>query len=173
MPNDRSVINITDRLAKARAGPRRTGDDREDHAEQRQITSSPADVFPENIFALDPNTPEGVAILRLHSCLKDIESRDGTWPRDQVVELVRAWFASVGIDPEDHPADAYARMQLALDHQPGGRVSSRVYGVRIGTDHDAPELVIRNALQDLLTELGSGTGIDLVSYGRKVLARFE
>jgi hypothetical protein len=48
-----------------------------------------------------------------------------------------------------------------------------VYGVRIGTHHDDPDLIVRTALHVLACQLGPGTIIDLVSHDRNVLARLE
>lgn len=122
---------------------------------------------------LDPDVPEGMAILRLYRQLTDIAHSDGRWPGNDTVSTISAWFAELGIDEHDRPADALRRLRQAACQHHGGKTPSAVYGVRIRTDHDDPELIIRTALHVLGRQLGPGTSIDLVSHDRDVLARIE
>jgi hypothetical protein len=122
---------------------------------------------------LNPDTPEGAAILHLFHRIKEIEHADGRWPAVDVLTEVIEWFASLGIDCTSRPQDAGRRLRLALRDRPGGGPMSAVYGVRIGTDHNDPEPIIRTALHVLARQLGPGTAIDLVAHDRDVLARIE
>ena len=121
---------------------------------------------------IDPDTPEGAAILQLFRQIKDIEKSDGRWPAVDVVAQLTTWFTALGIDPDEHPRNAEQRLRLAQPDAFGGRTAS-VYGARIGTHHDDPELIVRTALHVLARQLGPGTSIDLVSQDRNVLARLE
>jgi len=122
---------------------------------------------------LNPDTPEGAAILHLFGRLKAIEHADGRWPAGDVATEVTDWFTSLGIDCTSRPLDAGRRMRLALRDRPGGGPASTVYGVRIGTDHTDPEPIIHTALHVLARQLGPGTAIDLIAHDRDVLARIE
>lgn len=122
---------------------------------------------------LNPDTPEGAAILYLFGRLKSIERGDGRWPAGDVAIEVTEWFTRLGIDCASRPMDAGRRLRLALRDRPGGGPASSVYGVRIGTGHTDPEPIIRTALHVLARQLGPGTGIDLVAHDRDVLARIE
>jgi hypothetical protein len=122
---------------------------------------------------LDPDTPEGMAILRLHRQLTDSADADGRWHGTDTVGTLCAWFAELGIDEHDRPADVLRRLRQATRQHRGGETASAVYGVRIGTEHHDPELIIRTALHVLVRQLGPGTSIDLVSHDRDVLARIE
>ena len=120
----------------------------------------------------DPDTPEGTRILRLFRRIKDIEHSDGSWSLD-VIDLLTTWFSDLGIDPEENPTDAGTRLRLALRDDTTGRTPSAIYSLRIGTDHDDAEPLIRIALHALARQLGPGTCIDLVSDERDLLARIE
>lgn len=122
---------------------------------------------------LDPDTPEGMAILRLYRQLTDIAHPGGRWLGPDTVSTLCAWFAELGIAEHDRPVDALRRLREAARQHRGGETPSAVYGVRIGTDQHDPELIIRTALHVLARQLGPGTSIDLVSHDRDVLARIE
>lgn len=122
---------------------------------------------------IDPDAPEGAAILSLFRRLKDLKHRDGNSPGADVVNALTGWFTELGIDPDEQPLRAGRRLRLALRESPGGGIASSVYGVRINTDHDDPEALIRTALHVLARQLGGGTSIELVSHDRDLLARIE
>lgn len=122
---------------------------------------------------MDPDTHEGAAILELFRQIKDIETSNGRWPAGDVADQLTAWFTELGIDADERPRDAERRLRLALRDGVGGRPAASVYGVRIGTDHDDPDLIVRTALHVLARQLGPGTSIDLISHDRHVLARLE
>lgn len=122
---------------------------------------------------IDPDSPEGAAILSLFGRIKDLEHSDGNWPGGDVVDALTGWFTELGVDPDEQPLGAGRRLRLALRERPGGGLVSSVYGVRINTDHDDPEAIIRTALHVLARQLGAGTSIELVSHDRDLLARIE
>ncbi|GGM67608.1 hypothetical protein GCM10012275_42720 [Longimycelium tulufanense] len=147
-----------------------TSDDKPDDLDSwLEQYANPVDPDP----MLDPDTFEGGAILRLFRRLKNVEEPDGSWSGATVVEELTSWFQDLGFDLSEHPMDAGRRLRLALRQQPGRQLTSKLYGARIGTDHDNPESIIRSVLRGLVVALGPGTGIDLVSYGGEVLGRFE
>lgn len=122
---------------------------------------------------IDPDTPEGTAILSLFGRLKNIEQTDGQWPGGDAVEELTDWFSELGISPDDEPTEVERRLRWAARGRPGGGVTSSVFGARIRTDHNDPELLIRTALHVLARQLGPGTSIDLRAHDRGVKARIE
>lgn len=121
---------------------------------------------------LDPDTPEGVAILSLFGRLKSIEEGDGSWPGGDAVQELTGWFANLGIYPEDEPTEVEHRLRAAAREIPGGGANSS-FGVRICTDHNDPEMLVRTALHVLVRQLGPGTSIDLITHDRNVGAHIE
>lgn len=75
--------------------------------------------------------------------------------------------------PNECPSEVGHRLQLAIREPPGGGLTSLAFGVRIRTDHNDPELLIRTALHVLARQLGPSTSIDLVAHDRGPLARIE
>lgn len=122
---------------------------------------------------MDPDSPEGAAILGLFRQIKDIEESNGRWPAVDVVAQLTTWFTALGINPDEQPGQARQRLRLARQDGVAGQSVGTVYGVRIGTHHDDPELIVRTALHVLARQLGPGTSIELVSHDRAVLARLE
>jgi len=122
---------------------------------------------------VDPDSPEGAAILSLFNRIKGVEEGDGSWPGGDVVNEVTSWFLELGIDPDQSPTDARCALRTALGERPGRGPGSTVYGVRIGTDHHEPEALIRTALHVLTHQLGPGTSVELVTHDRDLLARIE
>lgn len=122
---------------------------------------------------IDPDTPEGVAILSLFGRLKDIEQGDGRWSGGDAVDELTGWFANLGIYPEDEPTEVGRRLRLAARGRPGGGTTSSVFGIRVYTDHNDSEILIRTALHVLARQLGPGTSIDLATHDRDVRARIE
>ncbi len=123
--------------------------------------------------ALDPDSPEGAAILSLFRRVKDIAKGDSNWPGADVLNALTNWFTELGIDPDEQPVTAGRRLRLALRERPGSGLASSEYGVRINTDHDDPEPVIRTALHVLARQLGPGSSIELISHDRDLLTRIE
>lgn len=144
-----------------------------DGVEQLANPANPADPPAPPPPLLDPDTPEGAAIMRLFRQIKNVEEVRGDWNGGDVVDVLSGWFTDLGIDPDTDPLDAGRRLRLALRDHPGGRLFSATYGVRIGTDNTNPDPIIRAALRDLAAHLGPGTGIDLVGHDRAVHERFE
>lgn len=133
-----------------------------DHRFGRPSASSPM---------VDPDSPEGSAILSLFSRIKDIEEGDGNWNGGDVVDEITNWLLELGIDPDQDPTDARCALRTALGERPGRGLGSTVYGVRIGTEHHDPEALIRTALHVLTNQLGPGTSVELVTHERDLLAR--
>lgn len=123
--------------------------------------------------AVDPDSPEGAAILSLFRRIKEHEEPNGRWPSCDVAEEVTGWFTELGINPDHHPTDARHALRIALRNRPGHGPGSTVYGVRIGTDHRDPEPLIRTALHVLVRQLGPSTSIELISDDRHLLALVE
>lgn len=122
---------------------------------------------------VDPDTPEGAAIVRLFRRFHDLAQGSGDWPGADVVMALNLWFAEgLGIDPEEPPAVAETRLRRARCGTADGRPMAAVYGIRLGTDHHAPEPIIHAALHDLTHRLGPGTGIRLIDGEGNVLAHF-
>jgi hypothetical protein len=150
-----------------RSSPQHVQDELEDWIEQQYgdpPTSSPV---------LDPDSPEGAAILSLFGRIKDIEGRESDWPGADVVDVLTAWFTEMGINPDEDRMINGRRLRLALREHPGCGLASSVYGVRINTEHDEPEALIRTALHVLARQLGPACSIELVSHDRALLARIE
>ncbi|GAB3448842.1 hypothetical protein [Actinophytocola sediminis] len=169
--SDAAADSIAVRALKNHDDPRglHTGADApvrdwDDHRYGRPSASPPV---------VDPNSPEGAAILSLFSRIKDIEEGDGSWPGSDVVGEVTSWLLELGIDPDQDPTDARRALRTALGERPGRGPGSTVYGVRIGTDHHDPESLIRTALHVLTHQLGPGTSVELVTHDRDLLARIE
>lgn len=122
---------------------------------------------------IDPDTPEGAAIIRLFRWIKEVEEPDGSWPGGDVVQQLTDWFTSLGIDPDEPSMDAGQRLRLQMRNRPGGSMTTSVFGLRVGTEHDNPQRIIEAALTSLARQLGPGTGVDLVSFDRELLTRIE
>jgi hypothetical protein len=122
---------------------------------------------------MDPDTPEGAAILGLFRQIKDIEESNGRWPAIDVVAQLTTWFTVLGINPDEQPGQARQRLRLARQNGVAGQPAATVYGVRISTHRDDPDLIVRTALHVLARQLGPGTSIELVSHDRAVLAHLE
>lgn len=122
---------------------------------------------------VDPDTPEGAAIVRLFRRLHDLAQGSGDWPGADVVMALNLWFAEdLGIDPEEPPALAETRLRRARCGTADARPTAAGYGIRVGTDHHAPEPIIHTALHDLAHRLGPGTAISLSDGEGNVLAHF-
>lgn len=122
---------------------------------------------------IDPDTPEGMAILSLFRRMKDVEEGDGSWNGGAVANEIAEWLVEQGIDPDQDPTDARQALRTAVQERPGRGPASAVYGVRIGTDHHDPDSLIRTALHVLTRQLGPGTSVELVSSDRDLLAQIE
>jgi hypothetical protein len=122
---------------------------------------------------IDPDTPEGMAILSLFRRIKDVEEGDGSWNGGAVANEVAEWLIEQGIDLNKGPTHARQALRTAVRERSGRGPASAVYGVRIGTDHHDPEPLIRTALHVLTRQLGPGTSIELVSSDRDLLARID
>ena len=123
--------------------------------------------------AIDPNTPEGAAIMRLFRTLKYIQGADGSWDGGHVIAEVRSWFRRLDIDPDaNDPTEVGQRPAMAARVRPGDHFRAN-YGIQIGTDHDDPEPIIRRALHTLAGALGPGTRINLVNAGSQIIARLD
>lgn len=121
---------------------------------------------------IDPDTPEGAAIMRLFRRVKEVQQADGTWPGGDTVEQLLDWFHAVGIDPALHPLDADCALRLAARRQASHPPTVVHYTARISTQHVAPEPVISDALQALVTGLGPGTTADLTDADGTPITRF-
>jgi hypothetical protein len=122
---------------------------------------------------IDPDTPEGMAILSLFRRVKDVEEGDGSWNGGAVANEVAEWLIELGIDLNQGLTDARRALRTAARERSGRGPASAVYGVRIGTDNHDPDSLIRTALHVLTRQLGPGTSVELVSSDRDLLARIE
>jgi hypothetical protein len=122
---------------------------------------------------IDPDTPEGMAILSLFRRAKDVEDGDGSWNGGAVVNEVAEWLIELGVDLNEGLTDARQALRTAVRERSGRRPVSAVYGVRIGTDQHDPDSLVRTALHVLTRQLGPGTSVELVSSDSYLLARIE
>lgn len=163
---------VFDATVKALTAPR-TDSSRDPEADNAITWPEAEGIARTDSTIIDPDTPAGVAILALFGRLKNIEHGDGRWSGGDAVEELTGWFAELGIYPEDEPTEVEHRLRLAARERPGGGATSSVFGVRICTDHNDPDMLIRTALHVLVRQLGPGASIDLVTHDRDVGAHIE
>lgn len=127
--------------------------------------------------AIDPETREGRAILRLFRMLKECEVADsyppGRWDPCATVETVCEWLRSLGIDPDESPVDAVPRLTLAARARPGQSLRASDYTMRISTEHRHARAVLASVAHVLAEQLGPGTAVTVLDADERVLVRHE
>ncbi len=127
--------------------------------------------------AIDPQTREGRAIMRLFRMLKEGENEDcyppSRWNAGDTTQTVCEWLSSLGIDPDESAIDAGQRLTLATRARPGQSLRAADYTVRIDTENaDAADVLIP-AMSALAKQLGPGTGLLVLDADDRIIARHE